>query len=368
MKNATFLILLLCFVAGRLAAQTKSINEEKFVTIGGIGQWVTISGEDRSKPVILFLHGGPGSTMSQYDDAIYGSWKKEFVLVYWDQRGAGRTFGKNAPDPVTEEYWMKTPLTVEQMTTDGIELSEYLINHLRKKKITLIGTSWGSVLGANMALKRPDLFDAYIGHSQVVDWKEGFLNAFNTVSKLAQAAKDQESLDKLATLGPPPYEDARKSGQLMRIIKKYERQNSVPAPANWWKVTSAYDNEKDANDRYNGDDYSFLYFAGHKAMGIKPMEAGVNFMKDGLHYKTPVYFIQGEEDILTAKELTQAYFDKVKAPKKEFVLVPGAAHGHNQAVIDAQYKAVKKALNLQDKTVKQPKTAITSPQKHHSTL
>jgi pimeloyl-ACP methyl ester carboxylesterase len=163
------------------------------------------------------------------------------------------------------------------------------------------------------------------------------------VSKLALAANDQEVLYKLATLGPPPYQDARKSGQLMRIIKKYEAQNSTPAPANWWKVSSAYDNEKDANDRYNGDDYSFLYFAGHKEFGIKSMEAEVNFMKKGLHYKIPVYFIQGEEDILTAPELTKAYFEKVKAPVKELVLVPGAAHGHNQAVIEAQYKAVKKA-------------------------
>lgn len=346
MNYKLLIIPLLTLISGWFTVQAKSINEEKFITIGGIEQWVTISGEDRSKPVILFLHGGPGSTMSQYDDAIYGHWKKEFVLVYWDQRGAGRTFGKNAPEPVTEDYWMENPLTVEQMTADGIELSEYLIKYLGKRKITLIGTSWGSVLGANMALKRPDLFAAYIGHSQIVNGKEGFLNAFTKVSKLAQAAKDQHSLDELSALGPPPYEDARKSGQLMRIIKKYERQNSVPAPANWWKVASAYDNEKDANDRYNGDDYSFLYFAGHKAMGIKPMEAKIDFMKDGLHYQIPVYFIQGEEDILTAPELTKAYFDKLKAPKKEFVLVPGAAHGHNQAVIDAQYKAVKKALKL----------------------
>ncbi|MBA9078657.1 alpha/beta hydrolase [Rufibacter quisquiliarum] len=344
MKPTLILVLFLVFFSGRLAAQTKSIHEQKFIPIGGIEQWVTISGEDKTNPVILFLHGGPGSSMSQYDDAIYGYWKKDFVLVYWDQRGAGRTFGRNAPAKVTEDYWIENPLTVERMTADGIELSEYLVKHLGKRKITIIGTSWGSVLGASMALKRPDLFTAYIGHSQVVNGEAGFRRAFETVSRLAQAAKDQESISKLVALGPPPYDDARKSGQLMRIIKKYERENSTPAPVSWWKVRSEYDNEKDANDRYNGDDYSFLHYAGHKAMGIKSMEVGIDFMTNGFQYKIPVYFIQGEEDILTAKEVTKAYFDKVKAPEKEFVLVPGAAHGHNQAVIDAQYKAVRKAL------------------------
>jgi pimeloyl-ACP methyl ester carboxylesterase len=346
MKHTFLLILLFSLVSGRVAAQAKPIHEEKFVSIGGIEQWVTISGEDKSKPIILFLHGGPGSTMTPYDDAIYGYWKKDFVLVNWDQRGAGRTFGRNAPEEVTEDYWIENPLSIEQMVADGIEVSEYLIKHLGKQKIVLIGTSWGSVLGANMALARPDLFSAYIGHSQVVNFYEGFANAYIQVSKMAQSAKDQESLDKLSVLGPPPYENAKKDGQLMRIIKKYESANSTPAPASWWNLASQYDNEKDAKHRYDGDDYSFLHAAGHKQMGIKSMLAGVNFMRDGLHYKIPVYFVQGEEDILTPKELTKAYFDKVKAPKKKYVLVPGAAHGHNQAVIDAQFKAVKKALNI----------------------
>ncbi|GAB3831295.1 hypothetical protein GCM10028895_48470 [Pontibacter rugosus] len=58
MKQKLLLILLLTFVSGRLAAQTKAINEEGFISIGGIEQWVTISGQDKTKPIILFLHGG----------------------------------------------------------------------------------------------------------------------------------------------------------------------------------------------------------------------------------------------------------------------------------------------------------------------
>ncbi|QHL86841.1 alpha/beta fold hydrolase [Nibribacter ruber] len=346
MKATLLLFLFYALFSYKVDAQTKGIHEENYLTLGGIEQWVTIHGEDKTKPIVLFLHGGPGSTMSQYDDAMYGSWKNDFVLVYWDQRGAGRTFGKNAPDSVTEDYWMENPLTLEQMTKDGIELSEYLIKHLGQKKTMLVGTSWGSILGAKMALTRPDLYAAYVGHSQVVNHAEGFKNAFQKVSILAQQANDQEALTQLQALGLPPYEDARKAGQLMRIIKKYEKLQAVPAPSTWWKVRQEYDNEKDAQDRYNGDDYSFLYSAGHKKMGIKSMMAGVDFMKDGLIFQVPVTFIQGEVDILTAPELTRAYYEKVKAPKKDFVLVPGAAHGHNQAVIDAQYVAVKKLLKV----------------------
>ena len=340
MKHTLLLILFLTLVSGKLVAQEKTINEAKFISIGGIEQWVTMNGDDRSKPVILFLHGGPGSTMSQYEDSGYGHWKKDFVLVNWDQRGAGKTFGRNTPKELTEAYYIENPLTVEQMTADGIELSEYLVKHLGKRKIIIVATSWGSVLGAKMALARPDLFAAYIGHSQIVNASEGLVYAYGKVLSMAQESKDQESIDRLKLLGPPPYEDAMKEGQLMRVIKKYERENSTPAPASWWKLSSAYDNEKDAKNRYDGDDYSFLHFAGHKKMGIKSMVAGINFLKDGLHCKIPMYLIQGEADILTSKQLTKKYFDKLKAPKKELVLLPDAAHGHNQSVLDAQYKIV----------------------------
>lgn len=344
MKYICLTVLMFFITSLSLIAQTKAINEAQFVSIGGIEQWVTVEGADRTRPVILFLHGGPGSTMTPYDDNIYGYWKKDFVLVNWDQRGAGRTFGRNAPENVNEDYWIENPLTVEQMTADGVELSKYLIKRLGKKRIIIIGTSWGSILGARMALSRPDLFYAYIGHAQIVNPAKGFENAYHMVSKMAKDANDQASLDKLESVGVPPYGDAKKDGILLRVVKKYERENSTPAPDSWWKLAPAYDNEKDAKDRYDGDDYSFINFAGHQKMGIRSMAASVDFMKDGLHFRIPVYFIQGEEDIVTTKEATKEYFNKLKAPQKKYFLLPGAAHGHNQSVVDTQYRIVKSLI------------------------
>jgi predicted alpha/beta-fold hydrolase len=92
MKNKSLCNIFFLLLTLTLNAQTKSINEEKFISIGGIEQWVTIKGSDITKPVILFLHGGPGSVISPYSDAVYGEWEKEFVLVNWDQRGARKDF------------------------------------------------------------------------------------------------------------------------------------------------------------------------------------------------------------------------------------------------------------------------------------
>ncbi|WP_300565771.1 alpha/beta hydrolase [Flavobacterium sp.] len=330
-----FFLFLLTLTTYTLSAT--EIKEEQFITINGIEQWVTIKG-DASKPVILFLHGGPGSTMSPYAHNVYKSWEKDFVLVQWDQRGAGKTYGKNGPKELTPEFLKANPLTVEQIANDGIALTEYLTKHLGKRKVILFGTSWGSVLGIHMASKRPDLFSAYVGHSQVVVPSANMPRCYGVVYEKAEKAKDAASLEILNTLGKPPYNSARKDGKLMRIIKKYESQASTPAPESWWTAASEYDNEKDAMDRENGDDYSFVNYAGDEKFNLVSMVGKIDYMRDNLDFKLPIYFIQGEEDILTPATITKPYFEKLKAPKKEYILLPKTAHGFNEAVVAAQYK------------------------------
>ncbi|NEU07762.1 alpha/beta hydrolase [Flavihumibacter sp. R14] len=314
----------------------KQIDEKSFVMINGIEQWVTIKG-DRSKPVILFLHGGPGSPLSPYADAVYKGWEKDFVLVQWDQRGAGRTFGLTAPAELDPKYLKANPLTVEQMTKDGIALTEYLLKHLGKEKVFLFGTSWGSVLAARMASSQPDFFHAYVGHSQVVkpgEWTQLYIKIFT----MAEIAGDQESLELLKSIGAPPYDVANKTGKLLRVVKKYERQNSKPAPAEWFEPALEYNNETDIKHRADGDDYSFVNFSGDTRFGLKSMVAGMDLSREAVIFQIPVYFIQGARDILTPQESTREYFEKIRAPKKEYILLTETAHGFNQLVVDTKYR------------------------------
>lgn len=315
-----------------------TLSEEKFVLINGIEQWVTIKG-NKAKPIILFIHGGPGSPITPYADNVYKDWEKDFLLVQWDQRGTGRTYGKS-PVQFTPEYLQAHLLTIEQMAADGIALAEYLVKHLGKPKMILTGTSWGSALAVKIAAKRPDLFYAYIGHSQIVDpSNDGPM--YDKVYQLAQQGHDQMALDALDALGKPPYNRAKHVGMLLRVVKKYEKANSTPPPANWFVETTNYNNPKDEQDRQDGDDYSFVNYAGDKVLGVPSIRVGINLLRDNAELKIPVYLIQGEEDILTPKTASKAWFDKLQAPHKEYFLLPKAAHGFNQSVVDMQYKLCK---------------------------
>lgn len=321
------------------------ITEEKYVLINGIEQWITIKGNSL-KPIIFFIHGGPGSPISPYVDVLYKDLEKDFIIVQWDQRGTGRTYGHNSPpEELTPEYLKSNPLTLEQMTNDGIEVSKYLLKHLGKQKIILTGTSWGSALSVKIATKQPDLFYAYVGHSQIVNPSID-AEFYAKIYKMAEDKNDKESLEILNSIGKPPYNRAKNVGLLFRVLKKYERANSTPAPDNWFVLSPSYDNDIDNKYRDDGDDYSFVNYVGDDKLGVKSIIATINLMRDNLDFKIPVYLIQGNEDIMTPKENSKKYFDKIKAPKKEYYLLPKAAHGFNQSVVETQYKIFKSIKTL----------------------
>jgi pimeloyl-ACP methyl ester carboxylesterase len=306
------------------ATPAQSVHEERFVPIGGIEQWVTIKGKGCGNPVILFLHGGPGNPLSPYADSIYGSWDGEFTLVQWDQRGAGRTYARNAPP---------AELTIERMTEDGIELAEYLARHLGKEKIILTGGSWGSILGVYMAQARPDLFYAYVGFAQVVSYGENQSASYSKVMAMARAADDQETVRALEAVGPPPWENPRNFGVLRRATRAYEAKTSAPSQS--WEIRSAdYDTPQMVAEESEAEDFSFLQFLGLKGDG---MFSRVDLPKLGRAFEIPVFLIQGSADLVAIPDVAKRYFKSITAPHKKFVLLPRTGHDLNQAMVDTQH-------------------------------
>ena len=316
------------------ASTSEKAHEEKFVSVGGIEQWVTIKGDDRANPVILFLHGGPGNTLSPYADSIYGDWEKKFTLVQWDQRGAGRTYGRNPPP---EGF----TLTIERMAEDGVQLAEYLTQHLGKKKLILTGGSWGSILGVHMVQARPDLFYAFVGIAQIANYRENQKASYAKVIALARAAEDGTTASALEALGPPPWTDPRNSGILRRVTRKYEAKTSTPAPASWWVASQEYDTPKLRADYLEGEDWSYLQFVGRKGDG---MFSKVDLRALGMAFEIPVFIIHGSEDLVATPDVAKRYFDGITAPQKEFVLVPNAGHDPDVPMIDALFEIMKQRI------------------------
>lgn len=131
----------------------RSVREERFLQIGGIEQWVTIRGHDRANPPLLHIHGGPGSPYTPFNSWL-GEWEAELTVVQWDQRGAGRTFIASGGETSAD-------LSLSRIADDGIELAEQVRERFGQP-IVLVGSSIGSLIGAIMAKRRPELFATFV--------------------------------------------------------------------------------------------------------------------------------------------------------------------------------------------------------------
>ena len=287
------------------------IDESSFVPIGAIEQWVTIRGQDRANPVLLFLHGGPGDVTTPWAFAFFAPWEEHFTVVQWDQRGAGRTLKRNGPG-------IASTLTLDRMAQDGIELSEYLRKHLGKDKIILVAHSFGSVIGLQIVRTRPDLFYAYVGTGQVATEINNYVVAYDALLKQARAIGNQRAIDELTKVGPPPYSSGEGYGVQRKWSNAFEGADRfLPSTLGLALVAPGY-SVQDINDSTEGQVFS--------AERLVPQTKSIGPKELGLKFSVPVFFFQGDEDFTSPTALARDYLEAIQAPRKEFVPIQGAGH------------------------------------------
>jgi pimeloyl-ACP methyl ester carboxylesterase len=294
-------------------AGANPIDESAYVKLGGIDQWITIRGEDRDNPVLLFLHGGPGDVTNPWAYAYFSSWLRHFTVVQWDQRGAGRTLAKTGDS-------IGPTMTIQRMTQDGIELAEHLRRHLRKQKIILVGHSWGSVFGVLMAKARPDLFHAFVGTGQVADFKQSDAVAYRLALQTAVDADDPGAVAALKAIGTPPYSN----GDSWQLFGKWRRKCEGAETDRFLggliglALQSPGYSVREIND----------WLDGQVLGGEQLINQGARLDTGRLtgHFAIPVFVFQGEHDCSSPTELARSFVDSIDAPRKEFVTIPGAGH------------------------------------------
>jgi pimeloyl-ACP methyl ester carboxylesterase len=293
------------------------IDEAKYLKVGGIEQWVTIRGEDRANPVMLFLHGGPADVTNPWGHAGFRTWLRTYTVVQWDQRGAGRTLGRN-------ERASAVNLTIDRLVQDGVELADALRTSLRKDKIIIVGHSWGSVLGVLMAKAKPDLFQAFVGTGQVGDPRAQAKVAFDAVLAKARALGDARALRELAAVGPPPYKDRRGYQVQRRWSNLFEGSDAFIASMLGFALVAPGYTTRDVNDWFDGQNLSAEPLMAQE-MALAPTALTGRF-------EVPVFVIQGAEDFTTPTSLAMSFVDAVDSPRKAFVTIRG---GHFAAFMNS---------------------------------
>ena len=290
------------------------------VPVNNTRQWVLIRSEDVANPVVLFVHGGPGTSQLTLMRKNTQPLERHFTVVNWDQRRAAKSFAAGHDN---------AGMTMGQFVDDIIALSSYLAKRFGRQKILLVGHSWGSAIGLLAAAKRPELFSAYVGIGQVSRMSENDLISYRWTVQQAEQAADHSSLKKLAAIGPPPYTGSNWRSKLLlarRLLGKYggEYYGSKSGAFGVVLKNLVFSREYTMRDRIN-------FFRGvfRSVDALYPELARTDLFVQVPKVKIPVYFCLGRHDYEVPSILSERYFAALEAPRKQLIWFERSAHMPN---------------------------------------
>ncbi|MEW5685427.1 MAG: alpha/beta hydrolase [Pseudomonadota bacterium] len=303
-------------------AGAAAIDEQGFVQIGGIPQWVSIRGEDRANPLLVVLHGGPGACFQIIGYDAMRAWERDFTVVQWDQRGAGRTFGRNGPGG-------SGGLSIERIARDATEVIGHALTRTGQAKAIVLGASWGSIIGLAAARMRPELVHAFVGAGQVVDMRANEAVGYEALLARLEARGRTKAAARLRRIGPPPYAGLDVLVRQRRILMAHapDSERGLVARLLLAALTAPGARLRDVWDWLAAQSFTMrqLYdeLMSYADPGAPPSSP------------VPIVIVQGDEDIQTPTSLARAYHDALAAPSKAFVLIPGGGHNALLAMPEA---------------------------------
>ncbi len=286
------------------------------VRIGGCDQWVLERSADVANPVVLFLHGGPGTSQLTSNRRNTRGLEKYFTVVNWDQRGAGKSYRA-----ITDAGRMN----IDQFVADTRELTMYLLAKFGQERLILAGHSWGSVIGALAVSRYPELYHCYVGIGQMADMAQGEAVSYRWTLEQARTHRHRRAIRALEKIGPPPYQgDWQKKTIIERgYVARFggEIHASRNGAAGLVIRGLLWSREYTLADRVN-------YFRG--ILGsmrlLWPELLQVDLSESVPEMKVPVFFMEGRYDRECPCAVAERYFESVKAPSKELIWFGRSAH------------------------------------------
>jgi pimeloyl-ACP methyl ester carboxylesterase len=296
-----------------------SIASLEKVNLGGQEQWILIRGMDITKPVILFLHGGPGTAnmclLRKYTDEL----EQHFIVVTWDQRGAGKSYQAINPH---------SSMTIDRFILDTGELTQLLCHRFNQQKIFLVGHSWGSLIGISSIQKYPGLYHAYIGIGQIVNMEENEQISYDWTLAQAIKAEDKQAVRTLTEIGTPPYtgDGQKKLMTQRRLLGKYGGELYGSSKGAFPLIFSSLlcATEYTLLDKVN---FFKGIFASNHLLWQELLT--INLSNQALFFEVPIYFALGKHDYEVPSVLSEQYFNIIEAPKKEIIWFENSAHFAN---------------------------------------
>lgn len=278
------------------------------VRLGGVEQWIQIRGDDRAKPILLFLHSGPGFPEMPFSH-VNAALEKDFIIVQWDQRGAGKSYSSSVPE---------NSMTIEQFISDAHELVVLLLERFGRAKLILVAHSWGSIIGVLTVAKYPELFDAYIGISQAVNPPESERMMYRFALETAEREGNTSAIAALKQIGLPPYDNLRPYRTMRDWVYHFRDRNYSPITP--WRFAQL----AIASPDYSWTDLARIVLGMRFSFSRLWQEAfyRTDLLKQAPKLDIPVYFFLGRHDctVTASAAMADRYFNELEAPKGKHLI------------------------------------------------
>lgn len=286
------------------------------IPIGGIRQVVSIRSQDLRNPVLIYFHGGPGFVEMPLDWWWDRGWDEYFTVVHWDQRNAGKTYvASGANDPAS--------LTPERFQQDAEEVVQWARRRFGKRKVFVLGHSWGSMLGLKLAAAHPEWLHAYIGMGQLTDGLESERRGWAWSLARAKADGNREAVRELegiapyAATGPVPVAAIMTQRKWLNHYGGAAwRRTGGDFEAAAFKLAPEYADE-DVRRAFEGQP------AVTQALLPKVLATDLSGIRT---LRTPLILLLGRHDINVSSAVAAEWYAKVRAPSKRLVWFERSGH------------------------------------------
>jgi len=288
-----------------------SIARMETVEIGGIRQSIWFRSTDTSNLPLILLHGGPGISEAPLFRHYNGDLERCYLAVYWEQRGAGRSFHRNIPP---------SSMNLDQFLADLDEVVELVRRRFNKEKVVLLAHSWGTVLGTIYAYRHPDKVAAYVGTGQIANMQEGERLSYDFALGEARRRNDRRALRELQKIGPLPH-TVKSMLKSRRSVEHFGGTFHGKLSTGKLIWTALKTDEADLTDlvRFGaGNSFSLQH--------LWPEFSQIDLESQYREFHVPVFFLLGRYDRVTPADLAERYFSKIDAPYKKLVWFEDSAH------------------------------------------
>jgi len=293
----------------------KPIWEGRFISVHGQDQWITIRGADRTNPVLFILQG-----LTQTAPFLE-PWEKDWTIVQWDPPGLGSTYARNPEEGIKG-------LSFDRITRDAAAVVEFARRHLGVAKTAILATSGGTITGLRLARARPDLFFAYVGNGQVINFARQEALSYDLVLARARQAGDAAAVAELEAIGAPPHQSVGAVATKDKYANALQPAEQAVFVALDPAILAAMRTPPPGADyiaqglpRFDVRAVSMSWFE-----ALLPDYMAFDARTLGRRFELPMFFFQGEHDLHTVTSEVQSYVSELDAPIKRLVLLSDSGH------------------------------------------